>query len=99
MGPYDNARYMSWHEGTLPPWGAAGRQLEYFQHQSQVFAENCRGEALVMFGDRLSVDEPEESIWSDVEYPTIRGRLLGARASGVTSLVRVMTDGTRERTI
>ena len=96
---YDEALYMNYDGGRLKPWLDAGREIEYFQHQSQVVAENCQGEVLVMFADSKTSNEPAISIWTDTEFPTIKGNLLGAAASGVTKVTRVDTNGANPTTI
>ena len=96
---YDEATYMTKSAPYLKQWFDAGREFEYFRHQSQVFAERCQGEALVMFPSDDTPDEPDTSIWTDTEFPTIRGELFGAAMSGVTKLIRVSTSGQLGRTI
>jgi len=83
----------------LKEYVAGLQQTEYFQHQSQVFVENCQGEVLVMIGDSEPSDEPAQSIWTDTEFPTIKGNLYGAMASGVTKVTRINKDGKNAKTL
>ena len=52
-----------------------------------------------MFPTDDTPDEPDTSIWTDTEFPTIRGELLGAVMSKVTKVTRVSTSGQIGRTI
>lgn len=90
---YDNNQYMNYKGGRLLSWINAGRKIEYFQYQSQVFAQNCQGEVLTMFLDLATPNEPAISIWTDTEFLTIKGNLLGANPSSVIKVTRVDANG------
>ena len=95
---FDADRFMEPTSDYLKPWSQAGRSIEYFQHLSQVMAESCKDEAFVMLPDSAR-DEPKVSVWTDTEFPTIRGNLLGAAASGVNKVTRVDSNGKVIRTL
>ena len=42
---YDNNEYMNFEKDPLKSWKLANREIEYFQRQSQIFAERCIGRA------------------------------------------------------
>ncbi|KAI9706035.1 MAG: hypothetical protein M1836_005441 [Candelina mexicana] len=91
---YDNNLYMNEGAGRLLDYVNAGQQIKYFQNQSQVFAENCRGKAWLMMWDAEKdgtpiPNEPGMSIWTSHEFSTIKGTLPGANPSGVTSVERI----------
>lgn len=96
---YDTELYMNCEIDQLKQYNENSRQIEYFQHQSQVFAENCQGEVLVMIRDPEPSDEPAQSIWTDTEFLNIKDNLYGAMASGVTKVTRINVDGNNAKTI
>ena len=44
-------------------------------------------------------DEPKKSIWTDTEFATIRGELLGAAPSQITKVTRIDKSGVVQKVL
>lgn len=77
----------------LKAWLDAKRQIEYFKLSSEAYAKACSGESWVMM-EPDEPNEPNKSIWTDVEYAAIK-----AGKTGITKVTRVDLKGQNPRVI
>ncbi len=77
----------------LKDYYEAERQIEYWELMCDVYTKACSGETVVLIPPEAP-DEPDNSIWTRVEYAIIK-----KEESGIVKVDRVNAKGENPRTI